>query len=41
MRKLEIGNNKVIKSIWSFKRKYNPDSKITKYKVRICTYRDM
>ena len=41
MKQLEINNNKVIKAVWLFKCKQNPVSKITKYKVRIYTHRDM
>ena len=34
----KIGDHKVIKSIWAFKRKRNTDGSVKKHKARICTH---
>ena len=41
IRRSEAGNNKIIKSIWSFKRKRSPSGDLTKHKGRICAHGGM
>lgn len=36
-----IGNKKVLKSIWAFKRKRDPDGSLNKHKARICPHGGM
>ena len=38
VRRSTIGNAKIIKAIWSFKRKRRPDESLLKHKARLCAH---